>query len=89
MQPPRRLDQPIEGGADLRKIGLGRIGQQEPAACAAEKLESQALFEAADLMADRGLGDVELGRRRGEAEMPCSSLEGAQRVERGKPATHK
>ncbi len=88
MQAPRRLDQAIEGGADVGKIGLGGVGQQQTAADAAEQLEPQPLLEAADLMADRRLGDVELGRRRGEAEMPGGGLEGAQRVEGRKLTTH-
>src|SRR5215469_14821857 len=33
-------------------------------------------------MADRGLSDIELGRRAGEAQMPRGSVESAQSVER-------
>jgi hypothetical protein len=31
-------------------------------------------------MADRGLGDIQFGRRMGEAEMPGRGLEGAQSI---------
>jgi len=39
-------------------------------------------FQGLDLVADRGLGDVQLLGSAGEAQVACRGLEGAQGVER-------
>ncbi len=88
MEAPRRPGDAVEGDADLGEIGLRRIGQQQPPADAAKQLEAEPFLERLDLMADRRLGDVELGGRRGKAEMAGRRLEGAQCIEGRQAATH-
>jgi hypothetical protein len=39
-------------------------------------------------MADRGLRDIQLGRRLSEAQMPRRGLEGAQSIQRRQPGGH-
>src|SRR5258708_29883110 len=88
VQPLSRAGNAIESAANLGEIGLSRVGQQETAAGAAKELEAKPLFERADLVADRRLGDVEFGSGGGKAEMTCGGLESAQGVERRQGSTH-
>src|SRR6185437_13742462 len=55
---------------------------------AAEQPKAEPLLEKLHLMADGGLGDVELVGRAGEVEVPRRRLEGAQGVEWGQVALH-
>ena len=79
----------IEGLAHRRQVALGLLGQQEPTRQAPEQPHPQAFLEALDLMADRGLGHVQLVRCTGEAQMARRCLEGAQRVERRQTPAHR
>ena len=78
-----RAAQILEGRADRRQIVLRLAGQHQRAIAADEQPYAELVLEPADLMADRGLGDVELGGRTGEAQMPRCRVERAQSVERG------
>src|SRR5258708_25560653 len=78
----------IESGAKRGEIGLSGVGQQGTGAGAAKEVEAKRLFERADLVADRRLGDVEFGSGGGKAEMTCGGLESAQGVERRQGSTH-
>ena len=52
------------------------------------EMDAEFLLEPPDLMADRGLRDVELGGCRREAQMPGRRLEGAQSIQGGQPGGH-
>lgn len=71
----------VEAVAQRRQQAAALVGQRESARQAAEELDAEALFQPLHLMADRGLGDAELDRRPGEAEMAGRGFEGAQRVQ--------
>jgi hypothetical protein len=62
---------------------LNEEGQFQGAIVAHEQWDAELVLEPPDQVADRGLGDIQLLRRTGEAEMPRRRLEGAQPVERG------
>ena len=66
----------------------GLRGQSQCAVLPDEQPDPQFLLEPPDLMADRGLGNIQFARRIGEAQMPRRGLEGAQAVERGQPRAH-
>ena len=65
-----------------RQIGLRLAGQLQGAIAAHEQRNAELLLQAADQMADRGLGDIQLLRGAGEAEVACRCLEGAQAIQR-------
>ena len=77
-----------EGPGNGRQIGLSVVGEQQRAVQAAEQLAPQMLLQGLDLVADGGLGDVQLLCGTGEAQMACGSLEGAQGVQRGQASDH-
>ena len=74
-----RLRQSIEAVADARPQGLAGIGQEKAAGEAAEQRLAQLILQELHLMADRGLGDAELGGGAREAQMAGRGLEGAER----------
>ena len=78
----------VEGGADAGEIFLRLRRQAQRAVLPDEQFCPEFLLEPPDLMADRGLGDVQLGRREGEAEVPGRRLEGAQSIERRQSSSH-
>ena len=53
----------VEALAQPRQAGARRLGELHAAAGAAEQLHAEVLLEALDLVAHRGLRDVQLGRR--------------------------
>jgi len=59
------------------------LGQHQAARQPREQRRTEPILELLDLLADRRLGDAQLGRRPGEAGVPGRGLEGAQPVERG------
>jgi hypothetical protein len=67
---------------------LRLVGQHQPTREPSEELHPEQLLERADLMADRGLGDVQLGGGAREAEMSGGGLESAQCCERRQTAGH-
>ena len=85
--PGRRVDS-VEGRGQGRQVELAGVGQHEPPVQAPEQLHAERLLQGLDLMADRGLGDVELLGRLGERQVPGRGLEGAQGVERGQASGH-
>jgi len=86
--PVGREPQIIERGADPGQVVPGFRRQGERAVLPDEQAYPKFLFETLDLMADRGLRDVELGCRLREAQMPGGGLEGAQSIERRQPGGH-
>ena len=75
--------QVLERGADGRQIVLRLPRQFQRAVAADEQGDAELLLQPADLMADRGLGDVQFGGRAREAQVASGGLERAQAVERG------
>ena len=71
-----RQPQVIEGGPDSREVLLRRRGEGERAVLADEQGDAQLFLQPLDLMADRGLRDVQLGSGLGKAQMPGGGLEG-------------
>ena len=61
---------------DAGQIFGGLWRQHERTILPDEQANSKFFLQPPDLMADGGLGDVQLQRGIGEAEMPCSGLEG-------------
>ncbi len=86
--PVGREPQIIERGADAGQVVPGFRRQGERAVLPDEQAYPEFLLETFDLMADRGLRDVELGRRLREAQMPGGGLEGAQSIERRQSGGH-
>ncbi len=78
----------VEGVGEHRVQRRAFVGERHPARQAVEQRDLQALFQAADLVAQRGLADAQLQRRAGEIEVTCGGLEGAQGVERKLGADH-
>ncbi len=62
--------------------------QRQRAILADEQPKAEFFLQPLDLMADRGLRDVQLGRRLRETQMPGGSLEGAQSIQRRQPGGH-
>ena len=87
-QPVGGEPQIVERGADAGEVILGLRRQGQRAVLADEQADPEFLFQPFDLMADRGLRDVQLGRRLREAQMPGRGLEGAQSVQRRQPGGH-
>ena len=67
---------------------LALVGQQQAPVEPAEQQHPQMLLQRPDLMADRGLGHVQLAGGPGEAQMARRGLEGAQRRERRQALGH-
>ena len=78
----------IKRGADAGQIILGFRRQCQRTVLPDEQANSQLLLEPFDLMADRGLRDVQLGSRLRKAQMPGGGLERAQSIERWQPGGH-
>ena len=78
----------VEGGADAGEIFLRLLRQRQRAVLADEQANAEFFLQPLDLMADRGLRDVQLGRRLREAQMPGRGLEGAQSIQRRQPGGH-
>src|SRR5207253_2974867 len=74
----------IERGTDAGQIILGFRRQCQRTVLPDEQANSQLLLEPFDLMADRGLRDVQLGSRLRKAQMPGGGLERAQSIERAR-----
>ena len=87
-QPVGREPQIVERGADAGEVIPGLRRQRQRPVLPDEQPDPQFLLEPPDLMADRGLGDVQFGGGIGEAQMPGRGLEGAQTVERGQSGGH-
>ena len=87
-QPVGGEPQIVKRRADAGEIISGFRGQSQCAVLPDEQTDSEFFLEPPDLMADGGLGDVQLGGRNGEAQMPGRGLECAQTVERGQPRGH-
>ena len=57
------------------------VGQRQASRQAAKQWLAQAFFEVADVLADGGLGDVELLGGAGQAQVACCGIEHAQGIE--------
>jgi len=64
----------VERGPDAREVILGLRRQGQRAVLPDKQGDSELLLQPLDLMADRGLRHVQLGRRLGEAQMPGGGL---------------
>src|SRR5581483_9042058 len=87
-QPVGRKPQVVEGRAHARQIVLCLRSERECSVLADEQTKPELLLQPLDLVADRGLGDVQLGCGKREAQMPRGGLEGPQPVERWQPRGH-
>ena len=87
-QPVGREPQIVEGGADAGEVFLRLRRQRQRAVLADEQANAEFFLQPLDLMADRGLRDVQLGRGLRETQMPGGGLEGAQPVQRRQPGGH-
>src|ERR1700716_108728 len=87
-QPVGSQPKVVEGGADAGKIFflLGR--QRKRAVLPDEQADAQLFLQPLDLMADRGLRDVQLGGRLGKAQMPGGRLKSPQSIERRQSCCH-
>src|SRR6185437_15460434 len=84
-----------EGPAqDLEGLGRGGLqalslpGQRQAPGGPAEEGDAELLPQGADLVADRGLGHIQLLSRLSEAQMPCGGLEDPKRRQRGQAKSH-
>ena len=87
-QPVGGEPQIVERGADAGQVIPGFRRQRQRAVLPDEQANPQFLLQPPDLMADRGLRDVQLGGRIGEAQVPGGGLERAQSIERGQSGGH-
>ena len=71
----------VEGGADAGEVVLRLRRQRQRAVLADEQADAEFLLQPLDLMADRGLRDVQFGGRLRKTQMPGRGLEGAQSVQ--------
>lgn len=78
----------VEGGADAGEVILRLRRQGQRTVLPDEQGDPELLFQPFDLMADRGLRDVQLGGGLGKTQMPGRGLEGAQPVQRRQPGSH-
>ena len=78
----------VERGADPGQVIPGFRRQRQRPVLPDEQAYPQFLLQPPDLVADRGLRDVQFGRRVGEAQMPGRGFERAQSIERGQPGGH-
>jgi hypothetical protein len=83
-----RKAQVIEGGADAGQVVPRLRCQRQCAVLADEQANAQFLLQPADLMADRGLRDIQFARREREAQMPRRGLECPQTIERRQSGGH-
>src|ERR1700679_161806 len=93
-QAPRRdASNRVDGAMDAQK-SRGELGRKLPAGRselarpmqAAKQLASYILFQASDMAADRGLRDMQLTGRVGEAEPPRCGLKGPESEKRWRAA---
>ena len=80
--------QPVEGRAEVLGRQLPLLGEHEAARGAPEQRDPEVALEAANLVADRSRGDVQLPRGPSEAEQASRGLEGAQRRQGRKRLRH-
>ncbi len=80
--PRHQLDggglQLVQAGADALQVALARGGQHQALAHALEQLHAQVSLQAAHLLADRALRDMQFTRGYGKTVMACRGLEGLQ-----------
>ena len=87
-QPGRRPTQVLERSADRGQIGFGLACQRQGAIPPHEQRDADLLLQPVDLVADRGLGDVQFGGGAREAQMARRCLEGTQSVQRRQGQRH-
>ena len=78
----------VERGADAGEIFLRLLRQRQRTVLADEQANAELFLQPLDLVADRGLRDVQLGGGLGETQMPGRGLEGAQSIQRRQPCCH-
>src|SRR5437899_12096678 len=78
----------VECGADAGEIFLRLQRQLQLTVLADEQANAELFLQPLDLVADRGLRDVQLGGGLGETQMPGRGLEGAQSIQRRQPGGH-
>jgi hypothetical protein len=78
----------LERPPHVGQVGRAHAGQPEAACQALEQGMAEMLLEGADLVADRGRGQVEVERGLGKAQTAGARLEGAQPVQRGQTVGH-
>ena len=83
-QARRSLAQILKRGAYGRKIALRITGERECPVAPFEQPKTELFLQPPDLMADGGLGNVQLHRGLGETEMPGRGLERTKAIEGGK-----
>src|SRR3546814_1374457 len=82
------VEEAPEGALCCGRQLLALVGEREATRAAVKQREAEAGLELLDLLADRALGDVQLGGRAREAEMAGGDLEGAQGRQRGRSEEH-
>src|SRR5262249_48353115 len=83
-----RRSERVEALAQPRQARLRRLGQLHAAPLTAEQLDAEEILEALDLVAHRGLRDMQLRRRLLERQVAGGGFEDAQRVQRRKTVRH-
>ena len=78
----------VERGADAGEIFLRLLRQRQRTVLADEQANAELFLQPLDLVADRGLRDVQLGRRLRKTQMPGRGLERAQSIQRRQPGGH-
>ena len=89
LQPRRRLAQFLERLLHRRQVGRRLARQPQLARAPLEQADAELFLQPADLMADGGLGDVQLAGGTGEAEVPGGRLERPQPVQRRQGQRHR
>ena len=78
----------VERGTDAGEVVLRLRRQCQGAVLADEQANPKLFLQPFDLMADRSLRDVQLGRRLREAQMPGRGLKSPQSIQRRQPGGH-
>ena len=86
--PLERIGHPVKGVAQIGQQRLALAGDLEAARAAHEQRHAQSFLERLHLVADGGLGDMQLFGGVGETCVTGGGFEGAQRIQRQLRAAH-
>ncbi|MCY1539875.1 hypothetical protein D9M68_754850 [compost metagenome] len=78
----------VQARADTLQVAFARRGQHQPLPHTLEQLHAKVSLQAAYLLADRSLRDMQFARRHGETVVPGRGLEGLQLSQRRTHASH-
>src|SRR5215216_6891435 len=78
----------IERGTDAGEIVLRLLRQRQRTVLADEQANAELFLQPLDLVADRGLRDVQLERRLRKTQMPGRGLKRPQSIQRRQPGGH-